>query len=107
MNLSWELILAALGVLAILAVGGLWLRRPAGPAPLAYPYRKRDALLTAAERSFYGVLLQAVDGTWQVFVKVRLADLLYIPGDTDGRQSAWNRIQSKHVDFVLCTPGTL
>jgi hypothetical protein len=38
-----------------------------------------------------------------VFAKVRLADLLYLPKGTQGRQAAFNRIQSKHVDFLLCS----
>jgi very-short-patch-repair endonuclease len=37
-----------------------------------------------------------------VFPKVRLADLVYMPKGTADRQTHFNRIQSKHVDFVLC-----
>ena len=33
---------------------------------------------------------------------VRLADLVYIERGTEKRQSYFNRIQSKHIDFVLC-----
>lgn len=72
-------------------------------------YRKRASLMTPAERAFYGVLVQAVEGQYRVFSKVRLLDIL----DTDSslspgeRQSALNSIQSKHVDFVLCDPVSL
>jgi hypothetical protein len=72
------------------------------PAPAALPYRKRDYLLTAAERSFYEVLCSILDGQLLVFAKVRLADLVWMSKGTANRQSHFNRIQSKHVDFVLC-----
>jgi hypothetical protein len=66
------------------------------------PYRRKEFLLSKAEGSFYGVLVHVVDGQYLIFAKVRLGDLLYIPSGTQGRQGAFNRIQSKHVDFVLC-----
>ena len=67
------------------------------------PYRGKDCLLSKAERSFFGVLEQAVDGKFRIFAKIRLADLLWIPGGTEKRQAHLNRIQSKHIDFVLCS----
>jgi hypothetical protein len=66
-----------------------------------------DSLLTAAERSFYGVLLKAVDGETLVFAKVRLADLLWLPRGTRDRQAHQNRIIAKHLDFVLCSRDSL
>ena len=72
------------------------------PAATALPYRRRDYLLTKAERSFYGALCQAVGQDHLVFAKVRVADLLWMPKGTEGRQSHFNKIQSKHADFVLC-----
>ncbi len=39
-------------------------------------YAKKPALLSPAERSFYGVLRQAVGETYQIHAKVRLADLI-------------------------------
>ena len=68
------------------------------------PFRKKDWLFTKAERSFYGVLKQAVDGEFEVFAKVRLLDLLWLPKGTTDRQAHMNRVVSKHVDFVLCEP---
>ena len=77
------------------------------PAPVAPPYRRRDYLLSTAERSFYAVLCNVLDGQLLVFAKVRLADLVYMPKGTANRQAHFNRIQSKHVDFVLCTRDKL
>jgi len=56
------LIAAAVFVVVVLILAGQRLLRPRRP-----PYRKVDSLLTAAERSFYGVLLKAVDGETLVF----------------------------------------
>ena len=66
------------------------------------PYQRKDYLLTKAERSFFGVLQNAVGNRYLIFAKVRLADLVFLPRGTEKRQSHFNRIQSKHIDFVLC-----
>jgi hypothetical protein len=71
-------------------------------ASARWPYRKSEHLLTLAERSFFGVLGQAVDDDLYIFAKVRLSDLLWLPQGTRDRQRYFNRIQSKHIDFVLC-----
>jgi very-short-patch-repair endonuclease len=65
------------------------------------PYRRKDYLLTQAERSLFGVLSEAVGGRYLIFAKVRLLDLVWIP-KVESRQAHLNRVQSKHVDFVLC-----
>jgi very-short-patch-repair endonuclease len=72
-------------------------------------YEARKALFSPAERSFLGVLEQAVAGQYRIFGKVRLGDLIQpAKGYTKGqRMGAWNRINQKHVDFVLCQPETL
>lgn len=69
-----------------------------------YPFRVRDSLFTPAERSFLGVLYQAVGEKARVFGKIRVADVLNtqqgLPaGD---RAAAFNRISGKHFDFILC-----
>src|SRR5207245_3737724 len=65
------------------------------------PYQRRQ-FLSAAERSFFGVLVQAVSDEYLVFAKVRVADLLRVrPGEREP-QAHLNRIIAKHVDFVLC-----
>jgi hypothetical protein len=72
------------------------------------PYRRKDYLLTQAERSFYEVLNTALADTgWVIFAKVRLLDLLWMPHGTANAQSHRNRVMSKHVDFVLCDRQTI
>jgi len=75
---------------------------PSAAGPPRLPYRRKDYLLTKAERSFLGVLEQAVLGQPRIFAKVRLADLVWMPKGTEQRQSHFNRISSKHIDFLLC-----
>lgn len=87
-------------LLAIFKLFGISAPSAAGPAKL--PYRRKDYLLTKAERSFFGVLERAVASEYRIFTKVRLADLVWMPKGTEQRQSHFNRIRSKHVDFLLC-----
>ncbi len=104
--LSTPLIVAAIiAVLVVIAGASL---RLSGRAPKqqgsAPAYEAIPALLTAAERSFFGVLQQALASEYQIFAKVRLADMVrpVRSPSRSGRQSAFNRIAGKHVDFVLC-----
>jgi len=67
-------------------------------------YTKRPTLLSPAERSFLGVLSLAVGEETQVFAKVRVADVITpIKGSSRSQwQIAFNKISSKHFDYVLC-----
>jgi len=70
-----------------------------------YPYKLTQSLLTASEAAFYGALLLAAGRRYVVFAKVRLADLCQ---DLDRWADirAFNKVSSKHVDFVLCDATT-
>jgi hypothetical protein len=74
-----------------------------------YPYTKKRALFSPAERSFLGVLDQAVGDEYRVFGKVRVADVMepWRGLDNSARQKAFNRINAKHFDFVLCAKSDL
>ncbi|MEZ5591915.1 MAG: DUF2726 domain-containing protein [Gammaproteobacteria bacterium] len=79
-------------------------------ARLDYPYQYQlQALFTPAERSFYGVLKQAVGDQYDIFGKVRVADVL-TPKRGMNRsewQRAFNKISARHFDFVLCDKASL
>jgi very-short-patch-repair endonuclease len=77
--------------------------------PQSYPYEKEQAFFSPAERSFLGVLEQAVNGRYRFMGKVRLADIIKVKSgmNKSAWQNAFNRIQSKHVDIVACDPATL
>ena len=70
------------------------------------PYRARDNLLSPAELSFFHVLRQVTSGQFYVCVKVRIGDLLFVVDRRNNLAHA-NRIERKHVDFVLCDPKTM
>ncbi|MFZ2653905.1 MAG: DUF2726 domain-containing protein [Victivallales bacterium] len=69
----------------------------------------RKNLFSPAELSFFKALELALGTKYRIFTKIRLADIIRVNGglEKSERQTAFNRIQSKHVDFVLCDPGDL
>ncbi|ART79768.1 DUF2726 domain-containing protein [Oceanisphaera avium] len=71
---------------------------------LIHPYKRLNAIFTPAERSFFGVLSQAVGDDAAIFGKVRVADVLTPQKSTVKGvwQTAFNKISAKHFDFVLC-----
>ena len=58
--------------------------------------------LPKGERAFYDVLSTAIPEGYLLLAKVRLADMVYLPKDTQRRRYFFNRVSSKHVDFVIC-----
>ena len=74
-----------------------------------FSYKKTPLLFTPAERSFFGVLEQAVGKDFRLFGKVRVADVLApIDGlNKSAWQTAFNKINRKHFDFVLCSTDDL
>jgi very-short-patch-repair endonuclease len=65
------------------------------------PFFRRKFLLSRAEKYFYGVLRRVV-APHSVLAKVRLADLVEADERHLLRQANFNRIKSKHIDFVIC-----
>lgn len=73
-----------------------------------YPYHLRDDFLSPAELNFYRVLQTAVSGWATIFVKVSLGDLFFAQTGEFGQNQAYrNKIDRKHVDFLLCDPQTV
>lgn len=90
------IVVVALALKAKLAGGG----EPSGPGNV---YELRPTVLTKAERSFFGALEQACPEGVGLLAKVRLGDL-FQPSkglNPSERAKASNRINNKHVDFVL------
>ena len=90
---------------AILSLFGI---RLDGTAPTSeqLPYRQRDDFLSAAELSFYRVLTLGLDGSHLVCPKVNLADIFFVARPNEN-QSYRNKIDRKHVDFLLCDAATM
>jgi hypothetical protein len=104
--MEWLVFVLAVAVLVLVVVWKL-LARPG--KEIAYPYMLGRALFSPAERSFLGVLDQAIGNEFRVFGKVRVADVVSVVNGFD--RSAWrrafNRISSKHFDFILCSRSDL
>ena len=66
------------------------------------PYRKKDYVFSIAEKTFFGVLHDAVGEDMHVFPKMRLEELFWLPKGTENRYGYRARVRSRHVDFVLC-----
>lgn len=67
------------------------------------PYKPKFDFLSNAEMSFFKVLLLATsDYNVHIFTKVRLADLVYLSKNSANWRTYFNKVQSKHVDFVVC-----
>lgn len=73
---------------------------------IKYPYGKRDAFMSPAEISFFHVLKSILPAEYHLTVKVRIADLVYVKRPHEN-QGARNRIDRKHVDFVICELKTM
>ena len=76
------------------------------PAQELLPYRQRDNFLSPAELKFFLVLKQVTINHFHVCSKVRISDLLYVVDRWNNLGHA-NRIDRKHVDFVLCHLKTM
>lgn len=70
------------------------------------PYRQRDDFLSAAELSFYRVLSAAIGDRAIICPKVNLADMFFVARPNEN-QSFRNKIDRKHVDFLVCDPATM
>lgn len=72
------------------------------------PYFKISTLLSPAELSFYHVLKIAVSEKYDVSAKVRLADVISVQKGMPKTEwsRAFNKIKSKHLDFVLTDKDT-
>lgn len=74
-----------------------------------FPYERREALFTPAERAFLVALRRAIGSDYLVFGKIRLGDIIQPRGPLSRQRyfQALGRVTSKHVDFALCDPRTL
>lgn len=73
------------------------------------PYKRKN-LLTKNEWSFYKQLKPIADKIGvSVLAKVRVADLVEMESGLSKSewQTAFNRINKKHIDFMLCKPENL
>lgn len=78
----------------------------ASPSKTINPYRLSSEFFSPAEVNFFQILKQMVGEHLLVFPKMALKEFIFIT-DQNNFQSHFNRIDRKHVDFLLCDPKTL
>lgn len=101
------LIIVAIIVIIMVVLAALKAKQPAKDGELSFD--TRDTLFSPAERSFLGVLEQALDSRYRIFGKVRLGDLIKPAKGLSNskRTTAMNKSNQKHVDYVICSTSDL
>ncbi len=74
--------------------------------PEIFPYLVRDDFFSSAEASFYRVLKTMLAERLLICPKVSLAEIFYVSRPNENA-AYYNKINRKHVDFLLCDPATL
>lgn len=75
---------------------------------IEYPYHLVDEFASPAELNFFFNLKAVIGDSAHIFSKVKLSDIFYAKtGDYGKNRSYTNRIDRKHIDFLLCDPTTL
>lgn len=67
-------------------------------------YQLEPSILTATELKFYKVLVKSVPAHYTLLIKPRIAD--YVKTEPFNL-AAFNRINSKHIDFLICNAQSL
>jgi hypothetical protein len=75
-------------------------------ATSALPYCRAEGVLTKGERAFWLPLYHAVKGKYQIFCKVRLADVVCCPVGQPDEKNWFRKIAHAHVDFLICHPDS-
>ena len=96
-------------LLIIVSLALALFKKKAGKTPVDFPYQSKEVLCSPAERSFLGALDKILGERYRIFAKVRLADIVDVQRglSASARQSAFNRIAGKHIDFIVCNANDL
>ena len=84
------------------------LKEPKTPRKPDYPYNQREHFLSPAEHSFFMVLKSVVADSALISMTVGLSDRFYARSSEASQYRIYtNKIDRKHVDFLLCDPKTV
>ena len=69
-----------------------------------FPFDRKAALFTPAEKNFQNLVEQALGERYRIINRVKLADIVSIRNGVSSRagQTAVNNANSKYLDFVIC-----
>lgn len=66
------------------------------------PFKLKNNFFTRSEWEFFRILEEQLDHSrFTVFPKVRLGDFIEVDAPKGERMSHWNKIKSKHIDFLI------
>lgn len=94
-----------IALILVVVIGAIFLfkfiaSRIAAEKPL--PYRVKKFFFTRSEQEFLRLLNGSIDRQkYTIFPKVRLADFIEVTTGKGEYQSWWNKIRSKHIDFLV------
>lgn len=75
-------------------------------AEIGMPYRLKHYFFNSSENSFFSILKERIDTKrFLIFPKVRLGDFIETTNSGDERWGSWNRIKSRHIDFIIWDKG--
>lgn len=101
---TWKPLIVPFGAVAVLYIILQILN--SRPKHRKTEYKSYGTILTPAEQVFFRALKEAVDETAAISLKPRMADVLTPKAKGKTYIQAFNRISSKHVDFLLYDPTT-
>ena len=69
-----------------------------------FPFDRKDAVYTPAEKNFQVLIEQAIGNNYRVLNRVKLSDVVTIRNGVSSRasQTARTNAESKYLDFVIC-----
>lgn len=74
-----------------------------------FPFDKKSAVFTPAEKHFHLLLEKALGEDFRVINRVKLSDIVTVRNgvSTKASQAASNNAKSKYLDFVICDRETM
>lgn len=109
-----ELVIVLLIILIAVSVVNILIKRKnteidALPTNANLPYKVKDNILTSTELSFYHTLKLYISDNAVICPKVGLKDIFFISKETDNStyMKYFSKISQKHVDFLICEPGSM
>jgi len=99
-----QLILLTFIIVMIIGAGIYWLRilpgKPKDENP--WPYKTKKYFFSRSEQVFLHMLNKSINTErYVVYPKVRIADFVDITTGGKERLKWWNKIKSKHIDFLI------
>lgn len=74
-----------------------------------FPFDRKNAIFTPAEKNFQNLVEQAMGTNYRVLNRVKLSDVVTVRNGISSKasQSAANNADKKYLDFVLCDRQTM